>query len=290
MKLIPNSVTRSIATKMLTTKQNSPHIFFVGGVIGVVGATVMACRATLKLDETLDEVQEDLEAIKPDVVTTKDGDYYRDVGYVYTKSALKIGRLYGPPVVLGVASIAALTGSHISLARRNAALSATLVTVMKAFDEYRVRVKAEIGQDKESDIYHAIENRIVSKPDGSKEVVKIADPNQWSPYARFFDELSAYWEKDAQLNHLYVITQQNYFNHRLHHYGHVFLNEVYDMFGIERTPAGSVVGWVIGPDGDNYIDFGVLKAYNRDFVHGQERSILLDFNVDGVIYDKIGGN
>ena len=69
---------------------------------------------------------------------------------------------------------------------------------------------------------------------------------------------------------------------------HVLLNEVHDHFGFEHTQPGSVVGWVIGPDGDNYIDFGIFDAYNSSFVNEQERSIILDFNVDGVIYDKIG--
>jgi hypothetical protein len=70
----------------------------------------------------------------------------------------------------------------------------------------------------------------------------------------------------------------------------VFLNEIHDMLGLERTKAGAVVGWVMGGDGDERIDFGVFKAneyMGQEFVNGNERSILLDFNVDGVIYDKI---
>jgi hypothetical protein len=64
------------------------------------------------------------------------------------------------------------------------------------------------------------------------------------------------------------------------------------MLGIDRSKAGSVVGWVITKEGtgDNFIDFGVFDGDNpraRDFVNGREGSILLDFNVDGVIYDKI---
>ena len=61
------------------------------------------------------------------------------------------------------------------------------------------------------------------------------------------------------------------------------------MLGIPRSQAGAVVGWVLG-EGDDYIDFGMFDGNNmatRDFVNGYERSILLDFNVDGVIYDLI---
>ena len=51
----------------------------------------------------------------------------------------------------------------------------------------------------------------------------------------------------------------------------------------------AVVGWVLG-NGDNCIDFGIWDSANekaRDFVNGREGAILLDFNVDGVIYDLI---
>jgi hypothetical protein len=90
------------------------------------------------------------------------------------------------------------------------------------------------------------------------------------------------------MNRLFVTCQQNYLNHVLQVRGHVFLNEAYDALGLERSTAGAVVGWVMGDNGDNYIDFGIFEAQNARFVNGSERSILLDFNVDGVIYDKIG--
>lgn len=62
------------------------------------------------------------------------------------------------------------------------------------------------------------------------------------------------------------------------------------MLGIARTNAGQVVGWIYcekNPVGDNYVDFGIYNLQNEGFVNGNERSILLDFNVDGIILDKI---
>jgi hypothetical protein len=41
---------------------------------------------------------------------------------------------------------------------------------------------------------------------------------------------------------------------------------------------------------DNYINFGIFDGTTevlRDFVNGLEGAILLDFNVDGVIYNKL---
>ena len=89
---------------------------------------------------------------------------------------------------------------------------------------------------------------------------------------------------------LFLRTQQNYANDLLKARGHLFLNEVYSMLGIPHTSAGAIVWWTIGAGGDNYVDFGIFTRDSqvvREFVNGYERSILLDFNVDGVIWDMI---
>lgn len=295
MKLIPNSVTRSVATAVLRSRKNSPHILFGLGVVGVVGGTVLACRATLKLDSKLDDIQDGIDTVKemksnienPESDYTE-RDYYKDLLYVYGRGAVDIAVLYGPAVVISGASIAALTGSHVTLTKRNTALTATVGLLHKAYEDYRGRVRTELGAERELDIYHAVESKIIETEDGeAKEVLKVADPNKFSPYARFFDEYCTAWEKDAELNRLFVQHQQNYLNHLLQSRGHVFLNEAYDAFGMERSRAGAIVGWYLGGDGNNYIDFGLFDVYNKDFINNRERSILLDFNVDGVIFDKL---
>lgn len=280
-----NTFTKNIARHILVLQKNSPKILFVGGIAGVVTSSVMACKATLKLGDIVDETENLVSDIKEDLKDTES--YKSDLAYVYFDGAYKIVKLYAPAVIIGAASIGALTGSHVTLTRRNAGLTAAYGLVSKSFDEYRSRVSSQIGADKEKDIYHSVS--VVEKLDENNKIktVSSADPNKWSPYARFFDETSQNWQKNAELNRIFVQAQQNYANHLLHARGHIFLNEVYDMLGLERSSAGQVVGWVTGNDGDNFIDFGLFEAHNARFVNGWERSIILDFNVDGVIYDKI---
>lgn len=290
MDLTP--ITRKFGRNVLIIKKQSPHMFFAAGVIGTIASTVLACRATLKLSETLDEVQKDVNDVKllradNTIANYSDTNYKQDLAYIYAKSGLKIAKLYGPAAIVSVASITCLTGSHVQMTRRNAALMAAYGLVQKAYDEYRERVREQLGEDRELELYHAVKTEIIKNDEGKNEEVKTVDPNKWSPYARMFDEYSAYWEKDPEYNRLYLQCQQNYANNLLRSRGHVFLNEVYDMLGVERTKAGAVVGWIIGKDGDNFIDFGIYEAFNSRFVNGIERSIILDFNVDGVIYDKI---
>lgn len=297
MSLIPHSVTRAIGRKVLTTKKNSPHIFFVGGVIGVVGGAVMACRATLKLEKTIDEIHTDIESVRmlnenhPVGPNYTEQDYYKDLLYVYTKSAVKIGKLYGPSIAVGTISITALTGSHIQMTRRNAALTATLAAVSKAYDEYRIRVQNEIGVKRERDLYLNVTDEELENEKGKKQLVKVAGIDGRSPYSRIFDDYNPNWTKDPEYNRIFLECQQNYANQKLQARGHLFLNEVYDWLGLERSQEGQVVGWVYGcdkdSDGDGYVDFGIYEAYNSGFVLGNERSLILDFNVDGVVFDKI---
>lgn len=293
MKFVPKKVTRTVGRQILKTKKNSPHIFFIGGIVGVVGGTVLACRATLQAGDVLDEVNHDIDQVKQmgenRVESDDDYDesqYYRDLGYVYAKGAVKLGRLYALPAAVMVVSVGSLTGSHVQLVRRNTALTAALTSISAAYEKYRDRVREELGEEKELDIYYDARREAVEHTDGAKEVVKIAN-GAHSEYARVFDEFNANWKRDAEYNRIFLTAQQNYLNQRLEARGHVFLNEVYDCLGMDHSTPGAVVGWVWDGDGDNYIDFGIYEAHNEDFVAGREQSIWLDFNVDGVIYDKI---
>ena len=125
-----------------------------------------------------------------------------------------------------------------------------------------------------------------------KEEIEVPAGQVVSQYARYFDECNPNWTKDPEQNRYFITCVQNMLNDRLRSVGHVFLNEAYEALGFKHSSAGAVVGWVYDPaDGkDNYIDFNIFDEESfskREFVNGYERSILLDFNVDGVIYDLI---
>lgn len=278
---IRSSVTKVLHEQMLVLKKNSPHIAFGVGIVGVLAGTVLASKATLKVADTFEDLQDEIEDIKEH---SPREDKNKDLARAYLASSIVLAKAYAPAAIVTGLSIVALTGSHMELTKRNKSLTVAYAALHNAYNAYRGRVKDKYGSEEELDIYHAV--KIENK--GTKEEVKLADPNKFSPYARFFDEGSTEWTKDPEMNRLFVTCQQNYLNHILQVRGHVFLNEAYDALGLERSSAGAVVGWVISQDSDNYIDFGIFEAQNARFINGIERSILLDFNVDGVIYDKIG--
>jgi hypothetical protein len=190
------------------------------------------------------------------------------------RTSLEIGRLYAPAVAVSALSIGALTGSHVTLNRRNAGLTAAYAAMSKAYDKYQDQTIA-LGPDRELDIYHSASKEVVAMEDGTSKELVVVDHNKWSPYARFFDEGSPNFQKSAQMNQIFIQCQQNYANHLLQARGHVFLNDVYDSLGIDRTSAGAVVGWILSDEGDNYIDFGLYEASSARFMNGWEPRILL---------------
>lgn len=296
---VPNAVTSRFARQMLVAQKNSPTLLFVGGVAGVVATTVLACRATLKVDEALDEIEKKKTLAKEaredhaDVYSATD--YKKDMSFLYVQSVVKITKLYGPAILVGAASIAALTGAHNILNKRNAALTAAYAAVEKGFREYRDRVVSEYGDDKDREFRYGArtETIVEDTPKGPKKVdVTRVGTTTPSIYARFFDELNVNWQSEREFNLMFLRAQQEYANQKLHARGHVFLNEIYDALGFPRTQAGQVVGWTTGkdPNKDRFIDFGIWDHENqkaRDFVNGREGAILLEFNVDGIVFDEI---
>lgn len=296
--VVKNVITSKAARSVLLAQKNSPTILFASGVVGVVATVVLASRATLWMDAVVTEAEKDLDKCRTlhesGNPKYSDRKYQQDVAVVYARTAGRVVKLYAPAVVIGIVSIGALTGSHIILTRRNVSLTAAYGAIQKGFEQYRARVVDELGEEKDREFRYGTETREIleetAKGEPKVKKIKHVGPEGASIYAKFFDEYSKSWQPQSEYNLMFLSCQQTYANNLLHSRGHVFLNEVYDSLGIERTKAGAVVGWVLNDTGDNYIDFGMFdddRRTARDFVNGREHSILLDFNVDGTIYDKI---
>jgi hypothetical protein len=295
-KSVANAIGSKIARPVIVTQKHSPTLLFGVGVVGVIGTVVLASRATLKLEGILDKAERNLNDAKElQDPSYSEQDRQQDTVKIYCQAAAEIVVVYGPAVLLGLASIGALSGAHIILNRRNAALGAAYAVLDKGFKEYRKRVIGELGEERESELrYSVIASEVVdTDKDGKVDVrtVKHVTGNGASMYARFFDENSRNWSPEYGYNQMFLQCQQNYASDRLKAYGYLFLNDVYEMLGLPRTPEGQLVGWVLdGGSSDNYVDFGVFENGEfkvRQFLNGDERSILLDFNVDGVVYNLI---
>lgn len=297
MKFVPTGVTRVVAIHGHKLSKHSPRILFVAGTVGVVAAGVLACRSTLKLSGVLHdlEIETELmeaqgrEAVNDPTRKYTERQFKKDQTLLYTRHAFEITKLYAPAIGLGLVSIACLTKSHTLLSSRNANLTLAYAATEKALRDYRGRVAAEFGDEKEREVYFAAEDHtIVEDTDKGPKKVTVKRPTEVGLYARFYDEFARNWQPDAEDNRIFIVNQERWANDKLQSQGYLFLNDVYKMLGLDISPVGQQVGWTLDGTGDGFVDFHLYdEKRNANFINGYENSVLLDFNVDGPILDKI---
>lgn len=291
-----------------TIKKNSPEILLGAGIVGFVGTVVLACRATCRADEVLEFHRRKIKDINdakeiadadPEGEMSYDIEIYRqDKAIRYLKTTGNLAKLYAPTVAVGALSLACILTSRNIMQKRYLGVVAAYNGLSAAFEGYRKRVRDEYGEDldkhfrygttyDELPVYDENGKKTKEKEKVEKTETEMVVPNDDT--CRFFDSSNPNWDKNPTFSMMWLRGQQNILNDILHTRGHVFLNEVYDALGFPHTPQGAVLGWIDG-EGDNCIDFGLYdpnKESVRRFVNGVDNVIMLEFNHDGVIWDKI---
>lgn len=307
---LPESATRAFYKAGLQIKKHAPEVLVVTGVVGTVVGAVMACKATTKLHDVLDETKEKIDMFhqgaedgkvqsevngKLEIVEYTKEDCTRDIAVTYAHTGLKLAKLYAPSVIVGAASITAILVGHNVLHKRNLALAAAYTTADTAFKQYRGRVIERLGEKMDKELLYNIkaqevEETVVDEKGKEKTVKKTVEVSNGvigqDFYTFCFDETADGWVRDAERNKFFLMRQQEYANEKLRAKGHIFLNEVLDMVGIQRCRAGQHVGWMLDGNGDGYVDFGITDINveaNRNFMNCLEKSVWLNFNVDGDI-------
>lgn len=299
---IMKSVNGVASKAVMKLKKHSPEILVVAGIAGTVVSAVLACKATTKVAEILDETKGTLDtihdgmetgAINGQEYTNEDGK--KDTVVVYAQTGMKLAKLYGPAIILGTLSITSILASNNILRKRNVALGAAYAAIDKSFKEYRGRVIERFGEQVDTELKYGIKAKkfeeIEVDPETGKEkkvkkTVMVADPNLQSDYAVYFDSKSRNYETNPDYNRMFLKAQQAFANDKLQTRGHLFLNEVLDDLDLPRTPAGQIVGWTKdGPDG--YVNFRIVEVERETEDGRHEPALLLDFNVEGNIWEKM---
>lgn len=299
---IMKSVNGMASKTVMKLKKHSPEILVVAGIAGTVVSAVLACKATTKVAEILDETKGTLDtihegmetgAINGQEYTTEDGK--KDTVVVYAQTGMKLAKLYAPAIILGTLSITSILASNNILRKRNVTLGAAYAAIDKSFKEYRGRVIERFGEQVDTELKYGIKAKkfeeIEVDPETGKEkkvkkTVMVADPNLQSDYAVYFDSKSRNYETNPDYNRMFLKAQQAFANDKLQTRGHLFLNEVLDDLDLPRTPAGQIVGWTKdGPDG--YVNFRIVEVERETEDGRHEPALLLDFNVEGNIWEKM---
>lgn len=300
---IMKSVNIVASKAIIKIKKHSPEILIVVGVVGTVASAVIACKATTKVNRIIDDAKGDIDKVHTatENCVTEAGETYstedskKDLVIIYAQTGVKLAKLYAPAVILGTLSIASILASNNILRKRNVALGAAYAAIDKSFKDYRGRVIERFGEQVDTELKYGIKAKkfeeVEVDPETGKEkkvkkTVMVADPNLQSDYAVYFDNKSRNYETNQDYNYMFLKAQQQFANDKLQTRGHLFLNEVLDDLDLPRTSAGQIVGWTKdGPDG--YVNFRIVEV-DRETEDGRhEPSLLLDFNVEGNIWDKM---
>lgn len=301
-------ITPKLGKAGLKLKSSSPEIALGLGIITGIAAFATACKASTKLDGIMKEHKEKTDKIheyaarpqeeKEEIYTEKDEQH--DIMITCMQTGIKIVKLYAGPFALEALSLGLIIKGHNILRTRNAALASAYAILNKDFKEYREGVIERFGKDLDKELHLKLKDQVVEKEVEDdkgkkkkiKETIKTSGLEGYSIYARFYEDGCKGWEKNPEYSLMYLKQQERFASDKLRSQGYLFLNDVYDALGIPRTIAGQAVGWIYDPDDptkDNYVDFGIFdvsKPHNGDFVNGYERSIILDFNVDGPILES----
>lgn len=297
--LVPKSISRVAGRSLLKLQKNSPTILVVTGVVGLGATAVLAAKASRKIDPVLEdhrEVRSEIGYVSRDNKERR-REQQTAIVELYLNSGARLARIYGPTIVVGTLSAASVLWGHRILRGRHVATMMAYSSLQEQFLAYRGRVAKTLGEKAEVDIYNGAHGEWVEDPDhkGEYKLQPKFESDETPSYLRpFFDEYNIMWTSDPETNYAILKGVQAHFNNVLQIRGHVFLSEVYDALKLERVPECIVSGWVYSKnpehEGDNFIDFGFMTGADPGTVLFREHktpSVRLNFNTDGVIWDKI---
>lgn len=285
-------------------KKHSPEILMGLGIAGTVAGTIAACKATTKLDDILAEHRENATKIREfspddideDIEYTEE-DRKKDLVITYTKTGLKVAKLYAPAMIIMGLSLSSILASVNIMKKRNLALATAYTALNKTFSDYRERVSAKYGPAAEQEMRYGLEKKKISEEtvdeNGKKKTVKkdimVSTLNE-DTSIEFSEKTSSHWDSVMDYNWMFIQARQRLANDMLMSQGYLTLNEVLDLLDIDRTVEGFQLGWIFDPkneNGDNCVDFRAVET-TKVVVdeEGNERYIpiiRLDPNYDGPI-------
>lgn len=312
--IMPSRIAKGLLTPppggyKLALKNASPTIMVIGGCAMIIGGVIVACNATLKADAILDELEAEVDKVNhvrdiTDEETYSDKDYQKDMTIVYAKGGAKLAKLYLPAAVLVIGGIAFILGGHKILLNRHLALAAAYETMNVGYNNYRKRVREDLGEDADRKYAYGLREEVVGEESfvddngkKHKKKIKAQIPSSLSsPYAFYWDNTCNGWEPNPYYNETFLIGKQREWNRALARRwqlnGFVTLAEIKCDLGVLVRPEDITVGWIYDPSynpeehcGKDQIDFGIFSPKNSDAINGSEPVYILEPNVQGNIYD-----
>ena len=232
-KLSLKNMTSDIKTAMV---RNTPGILVGVGIVGMVGTTVLAVKATPKAITLIEAKKRELEVDSLTPIET-------------VKTTWKC---YIPATVTGVMSTACLIGASSVSARRNAALATAYNLTKVALNDYKDAVVETIGEKKEQIVRDAVAKKKVERDPVTNTEVIVTERGTTLCYDAVFGR---YFRSDIDT----IKRAVNELNRSIVSSMYASLNEFYDEIGLPPIDIGDKLGWNLD-DGQIEVDFSSQLA------------------------------
>lgn len=229
-------------------KFNSPTILTCLGAAGVVGTAVLAAKAGTKASKVLEQAEKE----KGEKLTMLEK----------VDVALPI---YIPTIMAGAATVTCIFGANVINKRKQASLVSAYGLLDRSYKEYRKKVEDYYGEGSDEEILDEI-----AKDNFDPSTVKPSEHTEL-----FYDKYSKRYFKASPLT---VSSAEYQLNRDLQLRDYAYLNEFYEMVGLDPIDDGWALGWSVGSCLEmywqNWIDFGHHKIALDD---GSECNVITMF-------------
>lgn len=297
------SITTAFYTGVARISKHAPTILSVTASAGVIATGYLAWKAGTRFEDVEGRDWDRRKECLRNADTIPD----EDVPKIERKNRilfiLDTVRTVAPAAIVGAATITMIYFSNSISKKRLAAMGAAYATLQTAFDGYKRTMVEALGKESVDKILKPKLPNVgksaeeILSSDNKSDAANVSDAvvnslKALSLYARIIaEESSTCWDPNEDYTSQNLAAVQLWANRRLERKGHLFLNEVFDQLGLSRTREGAVVGWLKNGEGDNYVSFGdfdasIYRVPSDDYTR-VDSNFIVDFNVDGVIWDKI---
>lgn len=201
------------STKLFCKRSTSTLLTCVGGA-GVVLTSITAVKATPKVIKLLEEAKEE----KQEELTT-------------AEKIKMVVPAYLPSMIIGAGTLACIFGANILSKRQQASIMSAYALLEKTYDEYINKSIELYGEGSDRNIKNEI-----AKDHYENAVISVSDDKQL-----FYDEFSQRYFESTLEN---VLRAEYTLNRMIAvEYG-VYLNDFYDLLGIDPVDYGDYLGWI----------------------------------------------
>lgn len=304
----------AFSTCTFFARKHAPEIMIGTGLVGF-GATIFeTVKATNKTNDILETRDRNLHAAatidENGLVCELDSipdDYAAEIK---RDARVRLFKTWAPVATTALASTALIIGGYRVINGRYVATAVAYKTLEAGFERYRDNVTKEFGADTDWRMANSItKEELEAIKKEQRENRQIAEDNKGKkkkdrkPYKKaceqerkyLFDEYSPYfkpWWTPIQFLD-YIRHKRNQLQDKFDMQGYLFVNDVLEAFGLEKTTEGQVVGWIKKRGKSTIISVGLDELPKEELerilaIHDNSNlRFWLRMNPDGIIYNLI---